>query len=64
MLFPTEKSVKEFMFTNDLHKLKLYVTAYVNHSNQQCWGFTKENVNSDYYKQQKTITTKTKVFTL
>jgi hypothetical protein len=52
------------MKVHNLSKLRLYITAYINHSNQQVWGYSKANVNSDYYFNQKTIARKTKIFTL
>ena len=50
------------MLENGIKKIRMYITAYVNHYHQQCFGFCEENINSDYYLRQKTISRKTKTF--
>ena len=62
MIFITDNSVKEFMTQNRLKKIRLYITAYLDSSNYQTWGYSKVNVNSDYYFSQKVISRKTKTF--
>lgn len=62
MIYVSEKAVKNFMLENGIKKIRMYITAYVNHYHQQCFGFCEENINSDYYLRQKTISRKTKTF--
>jgi len=62
LIFPTEKSVLDYMAKNKIKKMKMYITAYVNHSNYQDYGFSIKNINSDYYFNQKVISSKTKLF--
>jgi len=64
LIFPTEKSVLDFMVKNKINKLRMYITAYVNESNYQDYGFSYNNINSDYYFRQKVISTKTRLFTI
>ena len=62
IIYPTETSVINAMKLNNLKKVVLYLTAYVNHSNQQTFGYSVLNINSDYYLKQKCISSKTKTF--
>ena len=63
-IYPTENSVLLFMRKNKIQKARMYKTAYVNSSGYQDNGFSAENLNTDYYKNQKVITNKTKTFLL
>jgi hypothetical protein len=56
--------VKKFMLEHGLKTLRMYRTCYVNERNYCDWGFTVNNFNSDYYYQQKAISTKTITFRL
>ena len=47
-----------------IKKLKMFITAYVDHSNYQQWGWSLQNINSDYYFNQKSISNKIQVFTI
>ena len=64
IIFPSEKSVFDFMREKEITKLRLYITNYVDHSNYSTFGYSVKNVNSDYYKKQGTISRKTKDFVL
>jgi hypothetical protein len=64
MILPTEKAVKKFMLENGILKIRMYITAYVDDSGHQTWGYCKENKNSDYYLKQKCLSRKTKTFIL
>ena len=52
------------MQNNNIKSIVLYVTAYVDHSNYQQYGYTVNNINSDYYFNQKCIENKTKEFSI
>lgn len=64
IIFRSEQAVKKFMLENGAIKIRMYITAFVNSANQQDWGFSVKNVNSDYYLKQKSIRRKTKTFTV
>jgi hypothetical protein len=64
LIYPTEKSVYKAMKENNIAEVTMYHTAYVDDSNYQTWGYTLENVNSDYYLNQKCIRKKTQKFVL
>jgi hypothetical protein len=64
LIYPTEKSVLNHMKEQGIKKLKMFITAYVDHSNYQQWGWSLQNVNSDYYFNQKCISNKTEVFAI
>lgn len=64
VIFPTEQSVLEYMKNRGLKRLRMYITAYVNHMNYQDYGYTLNNVNSNYYHSQQCIKSKTKQFVL
>jgi hypothetical protein len=64
IIYPSEKSVLKDMQNNNIKSIVLYVTAYVDHSNYQQYGYTVNNINSDYYFNQKCIENKTKEFSI
>ena len=64
LIYPTEKSVLRYMREQGIKKLEMFITAYVDHSNYQQWGWSLENINSDYYFNQKCISSKTQIFTI
>ena len=64
LIYPTEKSVLKYMREQSIKKLEMFITAYVDHSNYQQWGWSLQNVNSDYYFNQKSISNKTQTFTI
>lgn len=65
VIYPNEKSVLKAMAENGTLKVELFNTAYVDpNDNYQKWGFSVNNVNSDYYLKQKSISSKTTKFEL
>jgi hypothetical protein len=62
MIYPTESSVKKYMKLAQINFIVMYVTAYVNEQNQQEFGYSIQNINSDYYFNQKIISSKTVTF--
>ncbi len=64
LIYPTEKSVLKYMREQGVKKLEMFITAYVDPSNYQQWGWSLQNVNSDYYFNRKSISNKTQVFTI
>jgi hypothetical protein len=64
VIYPTEKGVLDAMKKNNIKTATMYITAYVDHSGYQTYGYSAKNVNSDYYFKQKSINSKTKTFTL
>ena len=64
IIYPSEKSVLKDMQDNNIKSIVMYITAYVDHSNYQQYGYTINNINSDYYFNQKCIGNKTKEFSI
>ena len=64
IIYPSEKSVLKDMQHNNIKSIIMYITAYVDHSNYQQYGYTINNINSDYYFNQKCIGNKTKEFSI
>tara|TARA_R110000868_G_scaffold273393_1_gene532611 strand:- start:96 stop:308 length:213 start_codon:yes stop_codon:yes gene_type:complete len=62
MIYPTEKSVLKDMKENNIEEMDMFITTYVDHSNYQQYGYTINNINSDYYFNQKCIENKTQRF--
>ena len=62
LIYTTEKSVFKYMREQGIEKLNMFITAYLDHSNCQKWGWSLQNVNSDYYFNQKSISNKTQTF--
>ena len=64
VIYTSEQSVLDAMRANGITKVTMFLTMFVNDSNQQQCGYSIINVNSDYYYKQKVISKKTKDFSL
>jgi len=64
IIYSTEKSVLKDMKENNIEEIDMFITAYVDHSNYQQYGYSINNINSDYYYNQKCIASKTEKFTI
>lgn len=64
MIYPTEESVLKAMKEEGLKTITMFHTTYVDHSNYQNYGYSVNNINSDYYYNQKIIEAKTQEFSV
>lgn len=62
IIFPSETSVEKFMRENNITKLRLYKTMYVDTNGYSTTGYTVNNVDTDIYFRDGVFSTKTQLF--
>lgn len=63
VIYTTEKSVLKEMKKKGIKRTTLYITAFIDPAdNYQKFGYSVENIDKGYYKQQNALQSATKTF--
>jgi hypothetical protein len=62
IIFPSETNVEKFMRENNITKLRLYKTMYVDANGYSTTGYTVNNIDTDIYFRDGVFSTKTQLF--